>query len=302
MVVIIDIIQLHKLHNQLNQNIHLIQLHKNTHHIQLHKNIHLNQLNQNTHHIQLHKNIHLSKIYTKPTQPKYTPDPTKQLLIPPNMCPPEEDQEINPCTAENIKLYGFYYPSCISCCNFIQCDESLRPHIRPCAPGTSWDQIAHTCVHNTGQCKDKLCNNNIYRPKYTPAPVLVYNYKPQTTETNSYIPPKIDTDKCYNLNKKYELYDNPCNAEQRASGIYYFKSCDSCCNYIQCDAFGEAHPRSCGVGTSWDQLALTCNHNYGQCNKECGNNYVPPVDDKCYDLKKENPCTEENIEQKRFFF
>jgi hypothetical protein len=58
---------------------------------------------------------------------------------------------------------------------------------------------------------------------------------------------------CFNTEDK-----NPCNMAQRQSEIYYFPSCTSCCNFIQCDEFGVAFDMPCAPGTGWDQTKQTC--------------------------------------------
>merc|ERR1712130_703448 len=72
-------------------------------------------------------------------------------------------------------------------------------------------------------------------------------------------------------------YNNPCTKEHTSKHGFHFKSCDSCCNFIQCDEFGNSWEMPCPENTFWDQKALTCNHNDGQCNEQCGiPKYIPP--------------------------
>eukprot|EP01083_Nonionella_stella_P245785 853940_1 len=161
-----------------------------------------------------------------------------------NICYNTKDK--NPCTSENIAAKKFYFSSCSSCCKFIQCDEAGQAFDRPCAPGTFWDQELLTCNHNNGKCTDCAINPNTPQPTFPPC-----------TTKNTITP---TDDKCFDTK-----YNNPCTEKNTKDDKFYFPSCSSCCDYIQCDAFGKAYDRPCAPGTFWDQNVLTCNHNKGQC-------------------------------------
>eukprot|EP01083_Nonionella_stella_P261165 889559_1 len=105
------------------------------------------------------------------------------VILPAGAAPIEcfDTTENNPCTPENIAAHKLYFPSCSSCCHFIQCDVSGRPFEHKTFDGTYWNDEITGQSHNLGECTDDGCTLSPEFDSSEPAEeaaVQVHNMKP----------------------------------------------------------------------------------------------------------------------------
>merc|ERR1712228_716433 len=168
------------------------------------------------------------------------------------------------------------------------------PYIyKPVCCNGGWDQYSNQCeadCNGAWQCRDGECRNynnnnngyknnnnykndknyknNNYKNDKNDKNYNNYNNNNYKNDKNGYNNNNKDNNRCYNTKDK-----NPCNDRNTKGKNYYFASCTSECNFIQCDDNGNAFDMPCAPGTIWDQNALTCNYDKDNKCKSYRDNY-----------------------------